>query len=351
MKKTFKILLLFVFMFLVVLKVDAKEKFQEEWIKSYNYNDNNSDFWDVIVLKDGSIGVGERCYGDDYIYGGMIAKYDLTGNLVWKIENDENYYLKISDVGDGFVVLTQVYLEEELDYFGYVLLQKYNYDGTKIWEKEIAKEEIGYDLIQLVSLDSLNDKIVLSFNNSVFVFDIEGNLLKQLSVEDLLLPSATIGNDGIYVVGINANTADTVLTKYNLSSLEKELSKSVYKGSIDENDDIIDMSLTLDIEYVKGNIVISSYDSSEKSSLSIYDNNFELLKKNEVDSIVFEIQRYKDKFITVGREHDNNPRGIAVDLLNYINNLEEFKFDIEDAKIRESVIFHINIFNNCFCSF
>ena len=126
MKKTFKILLLFVFMFLVVLKVDAKEKFQEEWIKSYNYNDNNSDFWDVIVLKDGSIGVGKRCYGDDYIYGGMIAKYDLTGNLVWKIENDENYYLKISDVGDGFVVLTQVYLEEELDYFGYVLLQKYN---------------------------------------------------------------------------------------------------------------------------------------------------------------------------------------------------------------------------------
>ena len=111
MKKTFKMLLLFVFIFLVVVKVDAKSMYEEEWHNYYEEMDDEryeyNYFYDVVGLNDGSIQLGITDYDiseDEYFWGGLIAKYDASGEEIWRSEKANFYFLKGVKTSDGIVV-------------------------------------------------------------------------------------------------------------------------------------------------------------------------------------------------------------------------------------------------------
>ena len=346
MKKTFKMLLLFVFMFLVVLKVDAATPYQEDWSKHY-WDSKYYYFFDAVGVNDGNINLGTVEYqkeDGDYFYGSSIIKYDKNGDEVWENEKEYYYYLKGTETSDGIVVLAQYYNDvDDSDDEVYVSLLKYNFNGELAWEKKIADDEINSDFISLLSLENYNDKIVLAYNYSVYLYDNDGNKLKDFSKEDWLVPNATINSDGVYIVSLDKD-ANTILEKYDSTSFKKLDSKVIFNGTV-EDDEIVDFVFPLSLQFVNNKIVLSTYSLSSVAELSIYNKKLDLLKQSQIDTIAVEIQEEKNSLLVIGQQAENEANGIDKKLLNYMNNLKEFSFDISDSKGRTSFYSNIDKYN------
>lgn len=349
MKKTLKYLLLFICLFLVGVRVDAATSYQEDWYDYYNYSDDYNIYWDVFSVSDGSIALGERSYYqtidsvNEELYGGMIVKHNSNGEVVWKIEKENYYYLKGTKVDDGFLVLAQYYEETDTEDIAYITLLKYDFDGKEVWETKLEEGEIDYDFISLISLERYNDIIGISYNESFYIYNLEGKLIKDLSNENFIFPVIDINSDGIYVAGLNSDI-NTVIGKYSHDKYEKVGSKVIYEGTVVDNN-IEDLSLALELSCVNGNIVVSTYNSSEVSELSIYDKNLNLVKSVQADTIVNEIENKNKDFITIGKYHENDAKGLNKELLDYINDLDEFKFEVSDSKARLAFAYNINIYD------
>ena len=96
MKKTFKFIVVFIFLFMIGIKVNAESMYEEVWRNKYGDYDDYIYLSDVITLSDGFINLGgaDRYISEDeFYYGSYVARYDFSGKELWKFEKEYYYYL------------------------------------------------------------------------------------------------------------------------------------------------------------------------------------------------------------------------------------------------------------------
>ena len=75
----------------------------------------------------------------------------------------------------------------------------------------------------------------------------------------------------------------------------------------------------------------------EKYQLAI-----ELALSKNINTLVVEIQEDGDEFFAFGKTVDTDPKGLNKKLVKYVNELEEFSFDVPSVKDREIMFWNID---------
>lgn len=144
------------------------------WSKNYQVL-GDTEFKRVLVVSDGIIVVGQSIYenmeiGNHANGGGIIVKYDFDGNIIWTNNfggNKSGIFEDIISVSDGYIVCGK-------DAVNYGMLVKFDSEGNRLWVKNYANT----DDIGMSDIETKDDKIYIasSYNKSLEK-DKEGNTI------------------------------------------------------------------------------------------------------------------------------------------------------------------------------
>ena len=342
MKKFKNILFILVVLFLVVVKVDAADnKYEKVWEKD-RATEFDEAYQDVIVVKDGTLVIGNVCKvaGAKDCYA-LIEKYNNDGEVVWTKEyqdTDTVFYAAV-EVEDGYVVLLEDYSVSDLRNYNLV---KYSFTGEKVWETTIEtginQSQTGYCV-----LDYANNLISAVFGDAnVYLVNNNGELVKELEMEEESFPIAAMDKNGIYVVRNVINTVDLgfdlVLEVYgNDYSLVKTIVLHDSEYNVETNQ-LTAIAYADAFEIIDGKFIVAKYDLIEDvSSTLILNDKYEVIKEIKYDSsyIVYEFADAKNGFLSlVNYVHNNGtcPGGAKGIQMDEILNVRDTREDYECGK-------------------
>ena len=111
------------------------------WSKNYQVL-GDTEFKKVLVVSDGLVVVGQSIYenmeiGNHENGGGIIIKYDFDGNILWK----NNYGGNKSGIYHDVVLVEDGYIACGKDAYNYGMLTKYDLEGNRVWTKNYANTD------------------------------------------------------------------------------------------------------------------------------------------------------------------------------------------------------------------
>lgn len=160
------VLVVATFIFISPFSVSAGA--EEEWNKELNLSDSVSS--SIIKLDDGLVVMQ---YEGGASTNNVLKKYDFDGNEVWTIKNEYGY--EIGALSDGFLVYS--------NYFKNIEMTKISSDGKALWKKSYNSNFASYSNdMKLVSFDT---GFVIYDTKCIYLFDNNGNLLKELLKSDV----------------------------------------------------------------------------------------------------------------------------------------------------------------------
>lgn len=232
----------------LVVKYDFDGNFL--WSKNYQVL-GDTEFKRVLPIEDGFIAVGQSIYENSEIGnhdqgGGIIVKYDLDGNIVWKSNwggNKSGIFEGIVETSDGYIVCGR-------DAANYGLLVKYDFEGNRIWVKNYANtDNVGMSEIKLK-----DDKLYIAgaYNTSeekdeegnqlyqydacIFVYDLNGELIDIYDIpgdSDDHFNSLVLLDSKIVAIGYTSSSdIDIKNLNYKENNYEGMLVEFDYEGKV-----------------------------------------------------------------------------------------------------------------------
>ena len=221
---------------------EAEYSYELKWENSGNL----FEILDGIVTEDRIIAVGTN---ED------ILCCDLEGNTLWFLNDEYSYdtYVDIIDVNDGFLVINDN-----------GILEKYDYNGTKLWEKSqewgtvyggieednnffikstdsIKKIDLNGNEVWSIQEEINDDTILTCSNDTVYIineeniikYDFNGNLILKKDIENLdtVPDSACVVDDVIYIslhsdlikISSDGNVISVIDVPYNWAYWAKDM--------------------------------------------------------------------------------------------------------------------------------
>ena len=229
----------------------------------------DSCFYDAIVSNDAIYAVGDYVYNKDQLplktRDGLLAKYDLNGNLIWS----KNYqvlgdtkFMKILEEKDGLVVVGQsIYENMEIGNHpnGGGIIVKYDFDGNVIWNNNFGGNKSGIfnDIVKVddgyivVGKDAVNYGMIVKFtlDGELVKYKNDNNeekiwLKNYTNTDDIGMTAVKLKDNKLYIAGAynkseekdeDGNTIfeyDACIFVYNLDG--ELLNKFVIKGNKDD---------------------------------------------------------------------------------------------------------------------
>lgn len=264
---------------------DAKqisENTRDALIIKYDYNGNiiwkqtysvlsDTEFYKVIEDDDNLIVIGQSIYenmevGNHTTGGGIIVKYDMNGELLENNNFGGNKSGKFNDiikVNDGYIVCGK-----DATNYGIVVKFKKNFnreeDDTKLISKKIVWQRTysntdyeGFtsivqnkDVLYLggaINVSTEKDKEgkpIFKYDAGIVAYNTNSKYLGNYSIKDNVhhrINSMIIDNNYLYVsVLLNVDSKDenkiSMLTKYNLTDIDKLNDNIVYSKTFAENE-------------------------------------------------------------------------------------------------------------------
>ena len=264
------------------------------WSKNYQIL-GDTKFKRVIKTDDGFIAIGQSIYenmeiGNHPTGGGIIVKYDLDGNIIWKNNfggNKSGIFEDIVAVDDGYIVCGK-------DATNYGLIVKFSLTGELLWIKNYANTDtLGMTTMKLKDQklyiasaanvsEEKNEKgdLKYQYDACIFVYDLNGEILDKYtfggSLEDrfnslLLLDDSIIAightkSKNIAIKGLNyqKDMTEAMIIKYDYEG--NILDKKVYSGKQNETlSDIIEaIPMTEDLVNNTKNYIMVGYTNSQR---------------------------------------------------------------------------------------
>lgn len=308
MKKLKNILFVFMALFAGCMVVDAassEDAYELKWNKKYELDEEETVFYSVIDVGDGTISAGYRwfCEVDNNplssiedlkstsycSYVALIVKHDKDGKVVWAndLYDEADGYGSDSYVDSLVLANDKIFavLYEELDYDDeypdesdeYIGLIEFSLDG----ELEDTTVLVEGDSIWYCShLSYYNGLIGVAVNNQTLIYNTNLELVKELDV-NLAYPAIKMNENGIYVVGNDYDDMDIIAYKfdYNYNKLSSKVLIDYDLESENVNYEIESIS---DINFYNGNVVIGTLSwDYDFGNLIILDDEFNVVKKKE----------------------------------------------------------------------
>ena len=114
-------------------------------------------------------------------YDGIIVKYDINGNVVWKKNfggSSEDYFYSVTATTDGYIVGGYSYINSTGDWSGItkkgsvdMIIVKYDSNGNVLWKKNIGGSGYNYAYSVIATNDSYG---VVGNTNSTGGYDFAG---------------------------------------------------------------------------------------------------------------------------------------------------------------------------------
>ncbi len=238
------------------------------WSKNYQVL-GDTEFKSIIVLDDGFLAVGQSIYenmeiGNHTQGGGIIVKYDLDGNIIWKNNfggNKSGIFQDVIKVEDGYIACGK-------DARNYGMLVKFDLDGNRLWLKNYEYTDTYgfYDIeekdgkIYIAGSHNVSEdkdeegNINFSYDACIFVYDLNGELLDiydikgnsedrfnaLLLLDDKIVAVGYTKSSDIKIKGLNykKDLSEGMLVEFDYEGNIKN--SSVYGGSNNDSlDDIV----------------------------------------------------------------------------------------------------------------
>lgn len=208
------------------------------WKKSYG-DANHQSFIKAINLSDGYLVVGDTGDTGDGNGNALIAKFDLSGNIIWDTTTggtESDYFNDVAKVLDGYIAVGATYSSDG-DITGLskgssdALLVKYDLNGNRVLIKTFGGTESDY----YTDIITTSDGYVLSGNSSshdldmisndgietgfVSKYDLSNNMIWQDIIgsdyENSYLYSITVDDEYYISSGVAGNDIDAFIRKYD----------------------------------------------------------------------------------------------------------------------------------------
>ena len=257
------------------------------WKKAFGGSSSDY-FYDLEAVNDGYIVVGYAYSSNLDLTGlhngttsyldGIIVKYDLNGNVVWKKNfggTNHEYFYGVTAADDGYIVAGVSYSTDgDLTGLHYgttayydAILVKYDLNGNLVWKKnfggtnhdyfrEVVENNFGYAVVGYsysndVDLTGLHYNTVSYSDGIIVQYDFDGNILWKKNFgsnsSDFFQAIELVNNEltvvgrgeagNVDLTGLNRGSGDVIVVKYDLSG--NVLAKKNYGGSdYDSGDNI-----------------------------------------------------------------------------------------------------------------